>query len=952
MKRIGLAGIAGSASIEVRSQGEHAGLIGRLTETPQAVPSAAYVLDSTTERLCTPISVTASGGWNGASFGAGFVPGVLSNFSTVRDVIGDRVVLSGLDYYTSYAPAMFEGGEVEFRRITDGRMVHVGTAGMADVAFPLKKVFPSATKQVIKKNRFRHKLDSWNRRGVSYWYSVAAVDALGAIGAWSDWVSYVAQDVADATVVTGNITAEIPSRAEGGVLVAPTGVTLAVVGGVTVDLSWSVVDGAAGYAVCLAYSDPATWPDTVGEFRLTDLVGGMPQAGDMVIWRKEVMRLTADMLCSRTYGVTGTRLGLYPGFVEKGLVTDDATPAWEIRSWQEGEKPSPNLGRYYLHQTVPPATRAVSGIYWSGGTGQSYYHHKKKGETLRVDLWIRASAPVRMRFNSGQPGETSQSFDVGTEWRQYHLVSDYASEPEGAKPYKWAIAVTSGDAALTVEYAQLRAYLGGIDYGALRPYLSDSLVPGQKIRDHSLIKTCPKTYTAKIITNPPGEGFDGQTCGMHMDICRTHQATPWVQLEWALFKEDWLIWAEWIATNHADFDKIMLELGNENWNTLSAFWTMPSLKDAATGTTLSAAAVYGLMTQMVYEWLQESPHWPVLKDRIEMVIGGRLINGFGEQAYARCPAAKYVTVANYNGGWDNGTEKRDETGTSFGNMLGFAGGAERLAVREAALATVAATRGHVVGQDVFHDIYEAGPGYQLNGLNGASMTADEVIVQECVMKSRAAATAQLDAICTAWKRGWLSNWFVLGRGDYFTSHNNDGVEYLTHAVGRLVGASMGEEFRIHDIHPLAMVTQDGQDEIAMHAFESLSYPGKWVFAALNRAIDRTVLEPADPLYDAADQGMRAVTLHTGFATATGCRVFRGGLGSMRAHNRYPVGTRLTAEGTYQADPLCMKFDMDWHDTALPADIGQLQIDATLGVETDGLLGGNFILVEFTGLSRE
>ncbi|HEY0214474.1 MAG TPA: hypothetical protein VGC40_12960 [Paenirhodobacter sp.] len=950
MKQINLAGIVGNASINVLSAGMSADTTAQLTAPDASTASAAYILDTKAERICTPLSVTASGGWNGSSFGAGFAPGVLSNFSLVQNMIADRVILSGLDYYTTYAPAMYEGAEVEFRRISNGQMVHVGTAKMTQVRFPLRALLPSASTQAISGTTFRHKLDSWNRRNVPYWYAVSAIGADGKMGIRSPWASYVATGTDSEISVPTAQTVTIPSRAEGGTLPAPA-LTLTAIGGVTVDLSWSAVSGAAGYVVWLAYNDPATWPDTVGEFRLQALQGNMPQTGDMVIWRKEVLNMTPEMFCARVHGASSAYSGLYPSVIENALVSTTKPADWEIRTWAENEKPAEDLGRYYLRRTIPAGAQAADGIYWSGGAGQTYYHRKKQGEVLVVDVWIRASKPVTLRFTSGQPGEVSQSFVVGTDWQKYHLTSDFAPEPTGTSAYRWVILAPAGDTELTVEYAQLRVRLGGSDYGALRPELAQSLLPGQKIRDHSLIKTRPATYTAKTVTNPVGEGYKGRTCGQHMDLCRTYGATPWVQLEWALFKEDWLLWAEWLAENHADFDTIMLELGNENWNSISAFWTLYGMKDATTGETISAGAVYGLMTRMVYGWLQESPFWSVLADKIEMVLGGHLLSAYGEQAYARCPEAKYVMVASYNGGWDTGTEKPEETGAAFRRILSFAGGEARMAVREAALAEIAATLGKTVGTDVFHDIYEAGPGYQMNGLNGASMTAAEIIAQECVVKSRAAAAAQVDAICAAWKRGWLSNWFVLGRGNYWTSHSNEYVEYLTHAAGRMIGESMGASFRIHDIHPLVMTTQDSVDDIAIYAFESLAHPGRWLLAVLNRAIDRSVLAPDDPLYDAADTGLRPVTIHTGFRSATGCRVFQGGLGNMRAHNRYPVGTRLTTDGTYAADPLCVSFDMEWHDVVLPTDIGQLAIDATFGTAATGLRGGNFVLIELSGMSR-
>ncbi len=951
MKRIGLSGISGGAAVSALSQGEIATAVGRLTAAEAETEVSVYVQNTAQERVCTPLSVTVSGGWNGSGFGSGFAPAVLSDFAIIGTVTGGKVVLSGLDRYNSYAPAIYDDARVEFRRISGGQMVLVGTARMTDAAFPLQGSYPSDQKAVITGTVYRHKFDSWNRRNVPYWFAVSAVGADGLLGTRSAWTAFTPTGSDSGIDTLESAMAAVPSRTSGGALAAPETVTLTALGQATLDIAWSQVAGAAGYVVHIAYSDPATWPETGGEFGLADLQGDLPQAGDMVIWRKEITSLTADMFCSRVYGDSNTWSGLFPSFTRSAFPTSESSIRWEIVAWDEAAKPAETLGGYYLRQSIPAGITAGAGVYWSGGSGQTYYHRKVAGDVLVIDVWIRAAKPITMRFTSGQPGETNQTFDVGTEWQHYHLRSDYVSNPAGTMAYRWSLAATAGGEDLDIDYAQLRVYLEGADYGALRPDLAQSLLPGQKLRDHALIKTRPKTYAAKTVTAPPGEGFKGNTCGMHMETCRQHECIPWVQLEWSLFREDWLIWAEWLTQTQGDFDKILLELGNENWNPLAAFWTMPTMKDAQTGATLSAGAVYGMMTTMIRSWLQESPWWDSLKDRLEIVLGGWIIGSFGEDAYLHCPAAKYVTVASYNGGWESGSSTRDESGDSFCKMLGYAGGENSLRARETALASVVQTLGTTVGVDVFHDVYEGGPGYQLNGLNGISLTADEAIVQECVLKSRASATAQLDAICTAWKRGWLSNWFVLGRGSYWTSHREDGAEYLTYAVGRLIGASMGREFRIHETHAIAMTATEGTDDIAVYAFESLDTPGKWLFAVLNRALDRSVLGTDDELYDAVDSGLRAITLHTGFAAATGCRVFRGGLGNMRAHNRYPQGTRLTAAGTYEADPLCIDFDMAWHDLPVPEDVGRLTIGADFGAETGGLRGGNFMLIEFSGLER-
>lgn len=67
--------------------------------------------------------------------------------------------------------------------------------------------------------------------------------------------------------------------------------------------------------------------------------------------------------------------------------------------------------------------------------------------------------------------------------------------------------------------------------------------------------------------------------------------------------------------------------------------------------------------------------------------------------------------------------------------------------------------------------YEAGPGYSLNGLNGALVTHEQSQTQEQVMKSLAAGTATLDAFLARAYRGFATqNYFTMGEGTLWTSH--------------------------------------------------------------------------------------------------------------------------------------------------------------------------------------
>lgn len=954
MNRIDLSGVYGAATVAVTHDGQTASATGNFSAPDGISAVSVYAMHSVQARPCEPVSITSeSDAWNGSRFGAGYSPCALTNQTIVKGVDGDRVQISDMDFFRSYAPGIYTGGTIEFRRVVDGTMVRVGSARMAEVAFPLADRMPDNTAKAASGTSYRFTFASWNRANAPYWFAVAAVTSDGATGPLSDWVEYRPTSVTEVTSVSNpQVTTAMQSGTEAA-LAAPTGVACAAYvknetayPGVA-EITWNAVSGATGYVVRIGYTDPATWPDNDGEVRLADLDGEMPVVGDMAIYRKEITSFSPDMICARVYGDYGTHGGLTPAPIGNGRFggANDSL-GWELLEW-DGDKPSPELGRHYLRRYAKQGSNPVESYYWSGGSGQTFYHNKKAGEVLALDVWIRASETIPMEFTSGQPGEPVQTFTVGPEWQRYELRSDYATAPGGTQAYKWSLKAGDATGDLIVDYAQLRVYLTGSDYGAVQPYMQGSLVPGQKWRDHVLIKSRPQSYSMASAINPSGEGYKGWTCATHMDICRAHGLVPWVQLEWALPKEDWLLWAEWVATNYPDFDRIMLEFGNENWNTLSSFWTVPGMTDQVTGTAYGNGAVYGMISRMIFGWLQESPYWPQLKDRIELVIGGWNGNSFGEAAWRQCPEARYVTIANYNGGWDTGTYLPDETANSFSGILRFRGGIYSLTGRETALATAAADLGKTVGVDVFHDIYEAGPGYQLNGLNNVAVTAAQAIVQECVQKSRAAALAQLDAICTCWQRGWLSNYFTLGEGDYWKSHNPLGEEHLSYAVGRVISESLGI-FRAHEIYPLQMAQDNGVDEVVIYAFESLEMSGKWIYVVLNRALDRTVLDPSDPEYDATDAGIRPVTIHTMHDTAVGCRVFLGGIGNMREHNRYTPGKRLTEAGGYTSDPLCVSFDLDWHEVAAPERIGTLTIDDTFGAEAGGLRGGNFVIIEFTG----
>lgn len=952
--RINLGGTYGPQTITVARDGQTASRTASLTPpAPDGADGSVYALHETVPRECGPISVTGASHWNGHEWGSGFSPTVMATQMLAQSVSGNTIVMPDLGMFSSYNPSFYIGGQIEIRRLTNGVMSLVGHADVDGAAFPqYDNLFSNS--RGISGTSFTRRMDSFNKLGATYWYSVQAITADNKIGARSAWVPIT--PTAEGVLTSSqqpDIT--LTGAREDGSLPAPTGVTVT---GPTKDVTvtWDPVDGAAAYQISIAYSDPATWPASVGQLVVANATGAA-QAGDMILWRKKLLTITPDQIGSRIWGVDGTPPGMVPDMVGPRPWNQSEGPAfWEYRAWDENDpKPADDLGRYYVHRRIAAGVEKRDGMVWASHGFQTGYYVKRPGDVLRVEVWLRSKMPITAKWSGGHPGEPDQNVNIGTTWQKYTLTSDYipASYPAGSAVSSWRfIFNTPAGVEYEVDWAGLKVSLAALPWGRYRPDVEASLVAGSAFRDHGLIKTHPKSYDWMTATAPAGEGRQGWSIPMHLAFCRERSLVPWLQIEWAQYQDDWAHYVEWIADNMADFETILLEIGNENWNYVSGFWTIPHMVDAATGLTVDGGAVYGAICKLIHGWMSSHPRWSEVAGKIKFVLGGHGGSAYGENAYRQFPEADIVTIAQYNGGWDTGTDKALEDGTTFRRTLRFQGGPKTYITREASLAEAAAAVGKVVGVDVFHDLYEAGPGYQLNGMNNVSVSVWESVKQEAVQKSRASAAAQLDAICLAWQRGWTSNFFYFGRGDGWKSHGDDWTEYLTYSVGRVLGESLGR-FRAHILHPVSMRVTDGVDDVGVYAFESVTHPGRWIYIAVNRVPDLTVLAPDDPMYDAEDTGTRSVTFRTHHSSLSSCRVFLGGIGNMREHDRWPAGTRVDLDASKRPvvveDPLCIDFDAIWHDMPVPADPARIVIDDALGADPDGLRGGNFIMVMVDGM---
>lgn len=960
---LGLSGIPGLKTVGI-SQGDlDAETTGTLAAQVAANTDYVGFLQAAAQaRIADPFTFTAAIPYNGfrnVGWGYGYAPRVFSNFGTVQSVSGQQLRIANLSGADVWNPPQYLGATVDVFRVTNGVMsrVRVSEVVAADFAVGGRMSWLG----LVSGTSFSWRMDTWMRPNVPYWYAVAAVDSSGRVGARSAWVSYTPAAFGTGPATSASDTGFVASP-DTGTLDAPTGFAAVdnATGDGTVDMSWDAVEDAVGYVPYIAYTDPATWP--ANDYLELDSDGGATVlAGDMVIWRKPMMKIPLEDVCSRVYRDSAylkfrpltTALGY-----EDILDWEGNPQRWEIKPWSvEVPKPDPSVGDFYLERTLDEGQQWVEGVYWSGASGQPNYYVKQPGDDFRVDCWVWASAARPATFSSAQPGETAQNWTLPTTWTEKNFSSDYTSAPTGTGLYQWYMSATAGAGGLVVRTAGLKAYNGAEgDFGDMFPELASSTVPGQAFRDHSMIKTRPATYTASQIIGPRGESSIGANLSMLFDACEDNDLTPWIQIEWALSREDFILFAEYLVANASRFDLFKIELGNENWQngSLPEFWgAFPAMYDSATAEEYISAEVEGMYLTMAKGWMSTVSGWSTVEDKLHFQICGQSVGSYGEDVYREFPEAKAINGAYYGSeGWDTGHVGGSfENGVTFSRMLGFVETATKpwVQARIAGAASVAAEMGTTLGVDVVADWYEGATGYAIPN----SITAAEVIVQQAVTKSIGGGAANLDQFLYAQSVGQRPNFFTLSFGDFWTSHREDGVEFLNYTAAKVLVEKLGS-YRVYPIlaarNDRITVVGGSLPRISAYGLQSVADPSHWVIVAINRAIDRAALEPEDADYDAGDTGTVSCTLRSSFQSAATCSVFTAGIGNMREHNRYAEGQRLKTDGTFEADPLCVEFDTTWHSVDVPADVSRIVINDDLGADAGGLRGGNFLMIELTGVA--
>lgn len=977
--RYGFKGFPAGQTVGLRATERVGGVNGTLSpvetntwpsEADPSVQAHVIVQTEVINPSVLPITATYSEIANGVKLtgdGSGFEPMVFRHRFAPISAGANTYSLSQSDATKSdsWREGLFDGAEVLVCRMVSGNMTNVrlGTVSKHR-ASGWVSVMTSAS-QVSTATTFRYKFDTWNKPSASQWFAVATVNSAGDVSAKSTAVTYTTPaTITSQTSPTNTLGTKTPSGTTAGT--APTGLAAAAVGdGSIVELTWNAVSGAAGYIVYMSDYNPA---NHLGYgLDLVNDGGTACLAGDMVIVSKKIYapsRLT--MLTNRVYDVYdeykflmqpmlhrgGTDTKLFPDEVSGAtwqLIAHDATPAIA------------EAGETFCRITLSGGGTARIGLYNHASAEQAFYPVLDPAKTYRFSISMKAGANRTVTFNpdlrtaNGSLQALTFPLNVTTSWQTFTVTFSPAAKWASGAGTAFMRIDLSGDG--TIDIDNFRVYEDGTPYLEMLPkWLTRISQSGiSALRSHQLVKTRQRSYDLEQYTNPGGVtsatgDTRGQTLVSVLKECKAAGVKPWIQGEFHFKPTEWDGLAEFLfgssgtwATKRAgqgqtgrwvdEFSEILWEPGsNESWNGLFAPWTFPSMTDSVTGTVYSAGTICGKFNRWIIQRLKASPHWTSdLDSKIKFVIGGWGITGssFSADAAAACPEAHYITIAAYNGGWEAGAAiPVPGVGSSYRNTLTYTvQGAE-----PAVDFLIAGRNGLQTGS------YEAGPGYLLNGLNGAVVTPTDAAGQERVMKSVSAGVATLDVFLQNIQKGMaIQNYFTLAEGEYWTSHASDerggGTFPAWQAMSLFnVQAGGGDMLRSRVlwkpttdlaaiINPLnsqvVYPAKPGASDIAAYAFRKGS---KVIIFLISRLIPFNALDVSDPLYNASDDGKRTFWVKAPIKSATSLKLYRFDQGYDKHNVTAPTG----------GDTRAAVITVTETTLSVPAKPGEWVLDASMG----------------------
>ena len=870
---------------------------------------------------------------------------------------------------TIWAGGVFPGGKLRVYRPVSGVIELIREATVTAQAMDYFAVPFGTTANIITGTSFELRMDNITARD-TYTFGVARI-----VGSQVGPIATVSIAVTDAgyttltpaTPTTGAARPAITGRNPA--LAAVTGLSAVIRASTThnVQLSWT--GGAPDtYVVFINWDGTSDRLET--ECALSFASGPAVQAGDMLIFEGApilsidnswISRRVRGAQLTQNYGPNNVTFG-YNNNVPGGRI-------WQYVAYSGGDpKPDITYPEHFLRLNGTASLPARAERAFHSGTDQAdaFYDTLVPGRTYRARFRVRAASAMIATFAVASATLSgSGTVALTTAWQEFDFDFSRATILKTGAAQTWSLTGATNNVSIDLALVQV--------WDTTRPYnaLMSDLPEGIDVRDHNLIKEFPPP-TLDAITSRPGFGPRGWSLVSLLAICASDSCNPHFQIEWlygdqfyydlvtflyapAASNEPLALKREALGYGpvNVEFARHLYEDGNERWN--SIMWDMfASATDSVTAEVYSQGDLAALFAKRRRAIMESNPYFPTINPPVEFVGGWLRNTGFTVDSAAGFPEAAYTSVANYTSGTDVNGVNVSDAANRFSEVLA-AGQVDHRPALESIKA--AAPSGLKLA------IYEAGPGYQLSGLNGAVVTTAERVVQEVFCKSVAGTTALMSSVGIGATIGYGPyNFFTWGEGPLWQAARRPS-EADGHTGGALyrVASFLKQTYellgkcRIYDTNKFIDRTRDFQnidnsgnpttisqvERAAIFHFESLDYPGRHGILYVNTTVNRDSFGVGHPDYQAGVTGSAVFRYHTGLPpSATPFKVLRNE-GNMRHHDAYKVGFRPNVVGSaidgYVADPLCVDLTVTPEDFTVS--------DPTLRELT--LLGGNCRLEIFT-----
>jgi hypothetical protein len=773
----------------------------------------------------------------------------------VRDFValsiaGNTIDLDNLNQFRTLKAGWLNGAELDVRRVVSGSLVEVATHSiLSAVVRPAATVLHGTKDATAAGGVFRYAFPNYTQPSVPVFYFIAERTTDGRRSPWSASLSTTIAAAPSDTITLTNTVTTLATALTGAVdpaLTTPTG------GSVTTEDSGKTfaitVPNVAGktYIVGTSFYDN---PDRIGAITIAD--ASDVQTTDMLLVRQTFDHTLAkqDVISPRVW----TASSVLNSFGLRGFAQFNEDVAWGSFEFKDDAD-----GRY-VRITVNSGKTANYALYSHSGSGQSgdYYPEPQAGDSyfLRTTMRSVGAATVQPAM---QDASSLGSVPLTASFVDREHIFNFTATPSTSSPRTTGVTLT-GPCVVDIKYFLIGK--SGTDPLMYSDADAANLANAQPefVRFHHGVKTKPYTYSVRDYLSfygTAGTNFNSLPQSLRMLKAVNDKAlelgklpiSPWLQIPWHFTEADYDAvaqyfytpfvigtdtkegkpWAYLRAVEHGQvaswsdvFPSIRLEAENENWNPLTGFYNLPNVSG------LSGGTINGKSLDRMAERFMLAAGYEASK--ASYYLGLWASNQvWNTDSIASSVHADVAGYADYNGGWDSGlTEAVGVSPEGYQSSVAHSyvvtnsgldrkGRAQRLAA-DCAVASV--------GRDkpLYAVHYESGPGYVLNGLNGASVSDVQAAAQQLVMNSLSVGTATLQSFLSNAANGVRgNNFFTFGNGNYWKTHSKKSAGGAAYPSWQWVefynDHLIGETVEL-DIDKVSRMEADGfEDNSALSAF--------------------------------------------------------------------------------------------------------------------------------------